>query len=143
VIIDALDYCWPVFLAYLFFTSIQFVCAGVVQGIGNQGFGALTTLIAYWGIGIPIASLLVYKLDYGLGGLWTGPLLSSIFLTVTYLGYISTTDWNEAIQRGIERARLEDEARRLRDKARIHEQSQRDCEFTIHETDSEGSVRVN
>jgi hypothetical protein len=103
----------------------------------------MTTLIAYWGIGIPIASLLVYKLNYGLGGLWTGPLLSSIFLTITYVGYIAMTDWEEVIQRGIERSKQEDEARRLREKARIHPQSNRDCDYTLHETDSENEVRVN
>ena len=89
-----------------------------MQGIGNQGFGAFTTLVGYWGIGIPIASVLVYKLDYGLGGLWAGPLLSSIFLTITFLVYIYFVDWDEIIQRAVERSRKEEEARRLRNKQR-------------------------
>lgn len=44
--------------------------AGVVRGCGRQKWAAATNLLVYWGLGIPLAVWLAFRLQAGVFGLW-------------------------------------------------------------------------
>lgn len=52
-------------------------CAGVVRGCGRQLVGAITNLISYWVLGLPLAALLAFRFELGVHGLWTGLLVAT------------------------------------------------------------------
>ncbi len=52
-------------------------CAGVVRGCGRQLIGAITNLISYWVLGLPLAALLAFRFELGVHGLWTGLLVAT------------------------------------------------------------------
>jgi MATE family multidrug resistance protein len=70
---------YPLMLCYVFFDCIQCVGAGIIRGLGKQGRSSIGTVIGYWGIGIPVALINVFALEWGLVGLWIGPTLAIAF----------------------------------------------------------------
>ena len=64
------------------------------MGVGFQFFGAIAILIGYWIIALPMSYYFVFKLNYGLTGIWMGPVIAAIFLIVVFLARIFTIDWN-------------------------------------------------
>jgi hypothetical protein len=82
--------CMPIIAADIASTPLP-PC--VRTGTGKQEVGALTNLISFWIIGIPLAYALAFRVDLGLQGLWLGLtavnlLQGGIMVTISYL-----TDW--------------------------------------------------
>ena len=72
--------------------------SAVVRASGQQGKGALATMTSYWAFGIPLSYYFAYKLNLGVQGLWIGPTISVILITIFYQLIISSIDWRELFQ---------------------------------------------
>ena len=86
-------------LVYTFFDTTQAVGGSVVRAAGKQGIGALVTSTSYFVCGIPLSYYCAFKMDFGIKGLWFGPLVSAILMTVLYHLIISCIDWPDLLQR--------------------------------------------
>jgi len=96
------------------------VAGGIIRGVGKQRVGALSTLVVYYGIGLPIGLSLMFPAGMGIvgedelsikygdftvitviiinnmssfSGLWLGLLICVILETVFYLLYLSKLNW--------------------------------------------------
>lgn len=67
------------------FDGTQVVGLGVLRGMGDVNIPTLTTFVAYWIIGLPIAYLMGITLDWGIKGIWYG--LSIGLLTSSLMLY--------------------------------------------------------
>jgi multidrug resistance protein, MATE family len=52
--------------------GIQAVGAGVLRGAGDTKYTLYANLFGHWGIGLPVALLLGFRLHFGVVGLWWG-----------------------------------------------------------------------
>ncbi|KAG7280198.1 hypothetical protein CRUP_037559 [Coryphaenoides rupestris] len=99
--------------------AIAGVTGGIIRGVGKQRVGALSTLIGYYVIGLPIGLSLMFPAGMGIvgedelsikydhftvitviiknlssfSGLWLGLLICVIFETAFYLLYLSKMNW--------------------------------------------------
>ncbi|XP_020528393.1 protein DETOXIFICATION 18 isoform X3 [Amborella trichopoda] len=64
--------------------AIQGVLSGVARGCGWQHLAAWTNLAAFYGVGVPIAVFLAFKLELHAHGLWLG-LICGLFCQVCIL----------------------------------------------------------
>ena len=56
--------------------GIQAVALGILRGMADVKIPTLITLLAYWGVGLPMAYLLAFTLGWGPEGVWVGLLVS-------------------------------------------------------------------
>ena len=56
--------------------GIQAVGLGILRGMADVKVPTLITLIAYWGVGLPIAYVLAFSVGWGPQGIWIGLLIS-------------------------------------------------------------------
>ncbi len=64
------------------FDGTQVVGLGILRGLGDVRVPTLITLLAYWGIGIPLGYVLGIQLDYGVEGVWWALLLGLLTASV-------------------------------------------------------------
>ncbi|MCX6189265.1 MAG: MATE family efflux transporter, partial [Bacteroidetes bacterium] len=72
--------------------GIQCVCLGVLRGMYDIKIPTLFTLIAYWGVALPLGYFLAFSQGYGAPGVWWGlsiGLLSSAVLLTLRFFYIA------------------------------------------------------
>lgn len=62
----------PVVALYQLADSTAGAAYGVMRGSGQAPMAAGITAISYWVVGIPVSLFAMYKLGYGLVGLWSG-----------------------------------------------------------------------
>jgi len=79
---------------FVFFDCLQGVTSGIIRGLGQQGLASCITLVGYWLIGIPLSLIAVYKLGWGMQGLWLGPTAAIIFNFVFYILFVLRCDWD-------------------------------------------------
>jgi len=68
------------------FDGTQVVGLGILRGMGDVKVPTIITLLAYWGLGLPIGYLLGIHLSFGIQGIWWGLLLG--LLTASVLLFI-------------------------------------------------------
>jgi MATE family multidrug resistance protein len=54
------------------FDGIQAIGVGVLRGMSDVTIPTVSTFVAYWVIGLPLAALLMFQYDMGLEGIWYG-----------------------------------------------------------------------
>jgi len=54
------------------FDGTQVLVSGALRGVGDVRFPFVLTVIAYWGVGFPVALALCFPVGLGLDGLWYG-----------------------------------------------------------------------
>lgn len=68
--------------------AVQATSAGILRGMQDVKVPTYLSLIAYWGIGIPVAYLFAFILDWGISGLWIGLVLglsfNALLLTIRF-----------------------------------------------------------
>ncbi|MGB3780219.1 MAG: MATE family efflux transporter [Tunicatimonas sp.] len=64
--------------------GVQAVALGILRGMADVKIPTLITLIAYWGVGLPVAYGLAFPLGWGAPGIWVG-LLISLTLAAVFL----------------------------------------------------------
>ncbi len=58
------------------FDGVQTTMVGALRGLSDTGFPAVVTLVAYWGLGLPLALWFSRGLGMGPAGVWTGWLVA-------------------------------------------------------------------
>lgn len=84
-----------VLLVYIFFDTIHGVQSGIIRGLGRQSYGSIYTMICYYILGLPIASVFAFKLNMGIKGLWLGMTIGCIILDAGFWAIIQCPDWNK------------------------------------------------
>ncbi|XP_033754806.1 multidrug and toxin extrusion protein 2-like [Pecten maximus] len=90
------------------FNCAQGSLCGVIRGVGNQIFGAVTNFISYYVVALPICIPMLLLTDIGVYGAWWGVIVSSALQAVTYFLKILRTDWEKEAENAQSRAGLVD-----------------------------------
>ncbi len=62
----------PFLSLFVFLDGFQGVCSGILRGTGKQSIGATVNILAYYLIGLPMAWVMCFKLNFGINGLMIG-----------------------------------------------------------------------
>ncbi|AWO00927.1 MATE family efflux transporter [Chitinophaga alhagiae] len=79
------------------FDGTQVVGLGVLRGLGDVKVPTIITMLAYWGLGLPVGYVLGFHLNFGVQGIWWGLLLGLLGASVLLFFRFQT------ITRGLER----------------------------------------
>lgn len=63
----------------------QVVATGALRGAGDTRTPFLVNVVAYWGIGLPLAYLLCFHAGWGAPGLWLGLCIALLLIAGTLL----------------------------------------------------------
>ncbi|XP_064585651.1 multidrug and toxin extrusion protein 1-like [Zonotrichia leucophrys gambelii] len=103
-IIDLVAWIIPVYVVFHVFEAMACACSGVLRGIGKQKFGAILNAVAYYGVGLPLAAVLLFVARIGVMGLWVGLLVAVFILCSSFITFISRVDWEKAAKKAQRRA---------------------------------------
>jgi len=73
--------------------AINGAVQGVFRGSGRQNLGAKLNFVAYYGIGIPLASVLAFGFQTGVVGLWIGMTAGLSFIATVGTVLVVRSDW--------------------------------------------------
>lgn len=76
------------------FDTTQGCLARILVGMKKQTAATLGIIISYYGVMIPFGLLLVFKLKYGLYGLWVANTLAAFSLAAIYVWIIMFANWD-------------------------------------------------
>ncbi|KAI6074402.1 Multidrug and toxin extrusion protein 1-like isoform X2 [Aix galericulata] len=107
-IVDLVAWVLPVYVIFHLFEAMCGACSGVLRGIGKQKFGAILNAVSYYGVGLPLAVVLLFVARIGVIGLWLSMLVCVSMLCTCFIVYISRMDWRKAAeeQAGIAKPRV-------------------------------------
>uniref|UniRef100_A0A8B9E1P6 Multidrug and toxin extrusion protein n=1 Tax=Anser cygnoides TaxID=8845 RepID=A0A8B9E1P6_ANSCY len=97
-IVDLVAWVMPVYVVFHLFEAMCGACSGVLRGIGKQKFGAILNAVSYYGIGLPLAVVLLFVARIGVIGLWLSMLVCVAMLCTCFIVYISRMDWRKAAE---------------------------------------------
>lgn len=85
----------PFLAIFTLIDGLQGVLAGILRGVGKQYIGAVLNIIAFYVIGLPMAWILCFKLNFSVDGLMIGIAFGTSFqvilLLIIVLGFESYT----------------------------------------------------
>lgn len=87
-----------------FFDALLCVCSGILVGCGMQKIAALSNLVAYYCIALPVGAALMFAAHLKILGLWLGLLVCSVLEVVFFLILIFRLDWKKATHEAQRRA---------------------------------------
>ncbi|KAI0233243.1 ethionine resistance protein [Massospora cicadina] len=87
----------PVVAAYQIFDSVGSVSAGILRGQGRQKIGAIANFLAFYVLAIPLALYAVFRLGYGVRGLWLGTCLALGITSTTVASFVLRSDWGAQV----------------------------------------------
>nr|CAB3492120.1 unnamed protein product [Digitaria exilis] len=85
----------PLMMVSIVLDSAQGVLSGVSRGCGWQHLAAMTNLVAYYVIGMPLAILFAFKLKFYAKGLWMGLICGVAWQACSMLVITVRTKWSE------------------------------------------------
>ncbi|KAL6657996.1 hypothetical protein ACP70R_005776 [Stipagrostis hirtigluma subsp. patula] len=91
----------PLMVVSIVLDSAQGVLSGVARGCGWQHLAAVTNLVAFYFVGMPLAVLLAFKLKFYTKGLWAGLICGLTCQACSLLVITVRTKWSklaEAVQ---------------------------------------------
>ncbi|CAD6217976.1 unnamed protein product [Miscanthus lutarioriparius] len=100
-IVSAFGAITPLMVISIVLDSAQGVLSGVARGCGWQHLAAVTNLVAFYFVGMPLAILFAFKLDLRTRGLWAGLICGLTCQACTLLVITVRTKWSnlaEAMQ---------------------------------------------
>ncbi|NXS57408.1 S47A1 protein, partial [Brachypteracias leptosomus] len=103
-IVDLVAWVIPVYVVFHLFEAMCGACSGVLRGIGKQKFGAILNAAGYYGVGLPLAAVLLFVARIGVIGLWLSMLVCVSILCTSFIIYISRMDWRKAAEEAQRRA---------------------------------------
>ncbi|XP_027340392.1 protein DETOXIFICATION 40-like [Abrus precatorius] len=96
------DLC-PLLALSLVLNGIQPVLSGVAVGCGWQAFVAYVNVGCYYGVGIPLGSVLGFYFKFGAKGIWLGMLGGTTMQTIILIWVTFRTDWNKEVEEAAKR----------------------------------------
>ncbi|NXO40770.1 S47A1 protein, partial [Locustella ochotensis] len=103
-IVDLVAWVMPIYVVFHLFEAVTGACSGVLRGIGKQKFGAILNALSYYGVGMPLAGVLLFVAKIGVVGLWIAMLASVFILCTCFVTYIYRLDWERAAKKAQHRA---------------------------------------
>ncbi|NXY63665.1 S47A1 protein, partial [Callaeas wilsoni] len=103
-IVDLVAWVMPIYVVFHLFEAMTGACGGVLRGIGKQKFGAILNAVSYYGVGMPLAAVLLFVAKIGVIGLWVAMLICVFMLCTCFVTYISRLDWEKAAKEAQHRA---------------------------------------
>ncbi|XP_064021984.1 multidrug and toxin extrusion protein 1-like isoform X3 [Pogoniulus pusillus] len=103
-IVDLVAWVIPIYVVFHLFEATCGACSGVLRGIGKQKFGAILNAVGYYGVGLPLAAVLLFVARIGVIGLWLGMLACVALLCTSFIIYICRMDWRKAAEEAQRRA---------------------------------------
>ncbi|NXX22051.1 S47A2 protein, partial [Podargus strigoides] len=103
-IVDLVAWVMPVYIVFHLFEATCGACGGVLRGIGKQKFGAILNALSYYGVGLPLAVVLLFVARIGVIGLWLSMLACVSILCTCFIIYIYRMDWKKAAEEAQHRA---------------------------------------
>uniref|UniRef100_A0A3B4GV94 Multidrug and toxin extrusion protein n=1 Tax=Pundamilia nyererei TaxID=303518 RepID=A0A3B4GV94_9CICH len=82
-----------------FFDSLLCVCSGILVGSGMQKIAAISNLLGYYLIGLPVGIALMFYANLRILGLWLGLLVCLSLETVLFLVLIFKINWKKVTQK--------------------------------------------
>jgi MATE family multidrug resistance protein len=64
------------------FDGTQVVGLGILRGLGDVRIPTVITLLAYWGLGLPIGYFFGIHLNFGIQGIWWGLLIGLLTASI-------------------------------------------------------------
>ncbi|XP_069113146.1 multidrug and toxin extrusion protein 2-like [Argopecten irradians] len=90
------------------FNCAQGALCGVIRGVGNQIFGAVTNFISYYVVALPLCIPVLLLTDIGVYGAWWGVIVSSALQAIAYFFKIFRTDWEKEAKNAQNRSGVTD-----------------------------------
>uniref|UniRef100_A0A3B3Y4F8 Multidrug and toxin extrusion protein n=1 Tax=Poecilia mexicana TaxID=48701 RepID=A0A3B3Y4F8_9TELE len=87
-----------------FLDALLCVCSGILVGCGMQKIAAVSNLIFYYLIGLPVGIALMFWAKLRILGLWLGLLICVFIQTGFFLALIFKADWKKVTQKAQNRA---------------------------------------
>ncbi|XP_072793366.1 multidrug and toxin extrusion protein 2 [Taeniopygia guttata] len=103
-IVDLVAWVMPTYIVFHLFEAMTGACSGVLRGVGKQKFGAIINAVSYYGVGMPLAAVLLFVARIGVIGLWVAMLVCVFIICTSFLTYISRLDWEKAAKEAQRRA---------------------------------------
>ncbi|NXL91636.1 S47A1 protein, partial [Alectura lathami] len=103
-IVDLVAWIMPVYVVFHLVEAMCGTCSGVLRGIGKQKFGAILNAVTYYGLGLPLATVLLFVARIGVIGLWLSMLVCVTILCTCFVTYISRVNWRKAAEKAQRRA---------------------------------------
>ncbi|XP_030602353.1 multidrug and toxin extrusion protein 1-like [Archocentrus centrarchus] len=93
-----------VYIFLQFFDALLCVCSGILVGSGMQKIAAISNLVGYYCIGLPVGIALMFAAKLRILGLWLGLLICVVIETVLFLVLIFKLNWKKVTQKAQLRA---------------------------------------
>ncbi|KAF2922956.1 hypothetical protein DAI22_07g153300 [Oryza sativa Japonica Group] len=87
----------PLMMASILLDSAQGVLSGVARGCGWQHLAAVTNLVAFYVIGMPLSIFFAFKLKWYTKGLWMGLICGLTCQTCTLMVITARTKWSKIV----------------------------------------------
>ena len=97
-------------LSYFCFADASFyVLSGILQGAGQQHYGAIFNVISFVFLSFPASFVLCIQFDWGLYGLWLGFGLGLVCSSVAIAFVLWRLNWERVAEEAHERALLDED----------------------------------
>ncbi|KAM9729461.1 multidrug and toxin extrusion protein 1 isoform 2-T2 [Menidia menidia] len=93
-----------VYTVLQFFDALLCVCSGILVGSGMQKIAALSNLVSYYCIGLPVGIALMFHAQLRILGLWLGLLICVFIQTGFFLFLIYKLNWKKVTHKAQLRA---------------------------------------
>lgn len=80
----------------------QTTACGVIRGCARPPLAAFISFCTFYGVGLPVATLVGFKMGKGLVGLWYGLFAAQMMSVAAMIVVLVTTDWNKQAERAKE-----------------------------------------
>ncbi|XP_029555250.1 multidrug and toxin extrusion protein 1 isoform X2 [Salmo trutta] len=87
-----------------FFDALLCVCSGILVGAGKQKIAALSNLVSYYCIGLPVGIALMFAAKLRILGLWVGLFICVILQTGFFIVIIFKLNWQHVAKEAQVRA---------------------------------------
>ncbi|CAL4973826.1 unnamed protein product [Urochloa decumbens] len=95
VIVSRFSAITPLVVVSIVLDSAQGVLSGVARGCGWQHLAALTNLVAFYFVGMPLAILFAFKLEFYSRGLWAGLICGLVCQACSLMVITVRTKWSK------------------------------------------------
>ncbi|XP_072302215.1 multidrug and toxin extrusion protein 1 [Eucyclogobius newberryi] len=98
-IVDIVSKGFTVYIFVQFFDALLCVCSGIFIGAGVQKIAAMSNLVGYYFIGLPVGVALMFFADLRILGLWLGLLICVLLEVGFFLFLIFKLNWKKVTQK--------------------------------------------
>lgn len=103
-IVDIVSNVIAIYIFGQLFESLMCVCSGILVGAGMQKIVAVSNLVGYYVIGLPVGVALMFYAELGIKGLWIGLLVCVLLEVGSVLILVFKLNWKKVTQKALRRA---------------------------------------